>query len=98
MSRPANFGTFDGKDNRKELFRMLKRLEKGCSEEQAKARRACFLSGLLQRGSGMAKKGLIESPNSTLEAFAMLVGITGVPAFGINIETAAKCLEKAVRS
>lgn len=94
--KPANFGTFDGKDNRKELYRMLKLLEKGCSEDQAKARRACFLSGLLQRGSGMAKKGLIQEPNSTMESFAALVGITGVPAFGINIETAAKYLEKVV--
>ena len=96
--KPQNFGTFDGLDNRREIYRALRRLGEKCSEEQARARRACFLQGLLAGASELARLGVItDYPATVAEAYAMLVGISSVPAFGLPIEVAARKLEEVVR-
>ncbi len=93
----GQFGSFDGKDNRKEVLRLFQKMGHGVSEEVAAARRAQFLSALL-RGSampGMATKPCLVTPCSPTDAYFEFVALTG--CLGVNIEEAAKQLEEAVR-
>jgi hypothetical protein len=97
MPRPANFGSFCGKDNRKLLWNLLGRLGHGVSHEQACARRACFIRGLLgQSKSPLAKRGIVTGNLETHQSYAALTAITGV--LGVDIEKAAVVLEKEVRN
>lgn len=91
----GQFGTFDGLDNRRELFRILERIGEGESEERAAVLRA----RALQRLTGLSPSQLAPlvqcRPMSPADAYCSLVGLTGV--FGVPIEQAAMQLEGEAR-
>ncbi len=90
------FGAFDGLDNRKAVFHLLKRLGHGVSEEVGNARRAGFLQGLLVGSTtGFAGKMITVDACGPVESYKLFVAITG--CLGVNIERAAKTLEILVR-
>jgi hypothetical protein len=93
----GQFGSFEGRDNRRELLILLGRLGKGLPEQQANEVRAAFLHGLMGGtvSDFFAGRPLLVSPCSAVEAYHLLVAITGV--LGVNIEDAARSLEDIVR-
>jgi hypothetical protein len=89
------FKEFDGLDNRRELMRLLSRLGDGLSFEAGNRRRARFLQSLLGASTnGFDGKPLRATPCSTVEAYHLLIAITG--ALGVPIEVAARKLERLV--
>ena len=99
----GQFGSFEGLDNRKAVFRLLQRMGKGVSEEVACARRACFIQGLLSGASSpVVQTGAYVRTTGGMtptEAYNAFIGITGV----LNLDAEAACyqtaaqLEKTVR-
>lgn len=93
----ARIGTFDGLDNRQNVFKNLDRLGHGLDEQRAGMRRARFLRSLLDEADPAWRgKPLELTPCSTVDAYMLLVAL--VSGFGVLMETAAKRLEAAVRA
>lgn len=92
----GQFGSFEGRDNRRFLAEAFARMGHGLPEMQAAAQRAAFLQSLL-RGSttGFAGRPLRATPLSARDAYLSFVALTG--AFGVPIEQAARVLEEEVR-
>ena len=91
------FGSFDGRDNRRELIILFERMGKDLPEFMAKQKRAKFLLSLIP--SGM--KALANKPWSIdseqchpVGAYNLFIAITGI--LGVPIEKAAKLLDEAV--
>ncbi len=92
----GQFGSFDGRDNRKALMEMLSRVGYGLPEMQAAQQRAAFLQGLLNGSTnGFADKPFQATPLSPTDAYFALVALTG--AFGVPVEEAARRLEQEAR-
>jgi hypothetical protein len=90
------FGSFDGRDNRRTVLDLFKRLGAGQGERVAGMMRAGFLEGLIQVATGgFAGAPLIVTPCSAVEAYHLFVAITG--CLGVAIEEAAGLLEEVVR-
>ena len=89
-------GTFDSRDNRRDLLRMFQRIGRGESEERAAAMRAIALEKILTGAScPVVREGAAVRPVSPMEAYAVFVGITGT--LGRPIEQAAVDLEEIAR-
>jgi hypothetical protein len=89
------FGSFDGKDNRKSVVELFTRMGDGLEESIAACRRARFLQWLIKVGGGPFEKApCLVSPCTAVEAYLLFVNITG--CMGIEIEDAAKLLEEAI--
>jgi hypothetical protein len=92
----AQFGSFEGLDNRKTILDLFKRMGHGLTDEMAGMRRAGFLQGLLNLSqNGWSQKPSIVDPCSAAEAYQLFVAITGV--LGVEINQAAVLLEEVVR-
>ncbi len=90
------FGHFDGLDNRKTVFSLLKRLGAGLPEAEANAARAGFLTGLVRSSvTCFAALPVVVPPCSAVEAYHWFVAITGV--LGVPVEKGARILEEVVR-
>jgi len=93
----AQFGSFCGLDNRRELMRLMVRLGEGLPDEHARRLRARFLQSLLPASTtSMAGLALSVTPCSAVEGYHLLVAITG--CLGVPIDEAAARLERLVRS
>ena len=94
---PRQFASFDGRDNRRELMRLMVRLGEGLPDDLANRRRAAFLQGLMGASEGaLAGAGLKVSPCSAVEGYHLLIAITG--CLGVPIDVAARKLEAVVRA
>lgn len=94
----AQFGSFDARDNRREVFILFERLGENLPDEVARAKRAGFLQALIPHGhQALADRPLIVNPDqcSAVGAYQLFVAITGV--LGVPVEKAAKILEEVVR-
>ena len=92
----AQFGSFDGLDNRREIMILFQRLGDGLPDQIANERRAAWLQSLIPHSvSGMATSPLIVQPCDAIEAYRLFVAITGV--LGVPIYKAAKMLDEEVR-
>ena len=90
------FATFDNLEDRREIFKLLKRLGDGVSEEMGNVRRAGFLQGLIVGStSGFAQAPMTVDSCSAIEAYNLFIAITGV--LGVPIESATRTLEQVVR-
>jgi len=96
-SETAQFGSFDGLDNRKTVLDLFKRMGHGLTESEAAAARAGFLQGLVHSRSTtcFAMLPIFVSPCSVTEAYHLFVAITGV--LGVPIDEGARLLEEVVR-
>ena len=91
----GQFGSFDGKDNRRELMVLFQRLGRDLPAPMANERRAQFLRRLCSRSTnGFSDKAIAITPVDAVQAYQMFVQITGV--LGVDIDHAARMLEKAV--
>ncbi len=91
----GQFSSFDGLDNRREVWILFERLGANFPEPIAMELRAKFLESLIPKSvSCFATKPLKVDPCSAGQAYHLFVQITGV--LGVPIETAAKLLDKAV--
>ena len=89
----SQFGSFDGKDNRREILILFQRFGDG---EFANRKRAIFLQSLIRDSkNGFADKMCRMEPCDATAAYFAFVHITGV--LGVNIDKAAAKLEQAVR-
>jgi hypothetical protein len=92
----AQFGSFEGRDNRRTIMDLFHRMGRGLSDELAGMRRAGFLQGLLNLSqNGWSQKPTIIDPCSAQDAYGMFVAITGV--LGVDVTQAAVALENVVR-
>ena len=92
----AQFGSFDGLDNRRAVMELLERLGSGLEERRGALLRAEFLRSLLVlSGNGFAQKMVAISPGTAVASYFVFVAITGV--LGVPIAAAAKALEDFVR-
>lgn len=92
----GQFGSFEGKDNRKFVAEAFARLGHGLNEMQAAQQRAAFLRSLLRGStSGFAGRPVLAAPLSARDAYLGFVALTG--AFGVPVEAAAEALEREVR-
>jgi hypothetical protein len=94
----AQFGSFDGLDNRKTLAKLFEYLGAGMPDAIARQMRADFLRSLLPNSvSGMAGVPMIinQAECSPVGAYKMFIAITG--CLGVPVERAAKLLEFQVR-
>ena len=90
------FGTFDNLEDRREIFRMLKRIGHGKSEDEAAAERGEFVRSLIAGSEPFSAHGCLQTrPTSPWEAYQEFVALTGV--LGVPIEDAAQKLEDYVR-
>lgn len=92
----GQFGSFDGRDNRRELMILMQKL--GDKAPDPKAHRAAFLQGLIPLAvSQLAAVPLQVNPErcDPVGAYHLFVAITG--CLDVPIETAAKLLDEAVR-
>lgn len=95
----AQFGAFDGLDNRRTVMDLFQRLGGNEPEHLKRARRAGFLTGLISlsdNGFGGLLSATRITPCSAGEAYFLFVAICGV--LGVPIEEAAKLLEEVVRN
>jgi hypothetical protein len=84
--------TFDGLDNRREVFILLGRLGHGLDEVGAAKARAVFLRRLLHLSSnGFADKAVKITPCTLPEAYFIFASI--MYCFGVSVEAAMKVLE-----
>lgn len=83
--------TFDGKDNRKEIIILLQRL--GCDKARAR-----FIESLIPSSlKGFAGCPMtVQGDCDPVTAYFMLVGVCN--ELGVDINTAARELEKKVKS
>ncbi len=89
----GQFGSFCGADNRRELMILLQKLGGG---HQGDHRRAEFLRRLCSRSTnGFSDKSVAVTPVDPVQAYNMLVQITGV--LGVSIDAAAAALEREVK-
>lgn len=92
----GQFQSFDGADNRKELWILFQRLGDPLPEVLKREKRAEFLKRLIRlSGNGFADKQVRIKPCDAVEAYFQFVAITGCLAVDIN--KAAKMLEEEVR-
>lgn len=93
----GQFGSFDGRDNRKTVMDLFVRFGHNRPEAHAAAMRAAFLQGLMDHSTNcFAGKMVQVSPCSAVEAYHLFVAITG--CLGVPVEKAARTLEMVVRS
>lgn len=93
----SQFGSFDGKDNRKEIMYLMGQIGYDLPDEIARMKRAKFLQSLIPHSiTSMAAQPLIVNPDecSITGAYQLFVAITGV--LGVPIDQAAGMLEKYV--
>lgn len=92
----GQFGSFDGRDNRRFLLEAFARMGHGLPEMQAAQQRSSFLRHLL-RGSttGFAGRPILTTPMYPTDAYFAFVALTG--AFGVPVDEAARRLEEEVR-
>lgn len=93
----SQFGSFDGKDNRKEVMYLMGQIGYGLPERDSKVKRARFLQSLIPLSiTSMAAQPLIVNPDECdiVGAYHLFVAITGV--LGVPIEQAARMLDKYV--
>jgi hypothetical protein len=92
----GQFGSFDGRDNRRTVLECFARLGRGLGERAAASRRAAFLGGLLPASqSGFAGRQALVGPCSAAEAYHLFIAVTG--CLGVPVERAAGLLESEVR-
>lgn len=92
----GQFGSFDGRDNRRAVMDCFVRMGHGLSEFDAACRRARFLRRLVgQSAQGWSQLPAAITPCSAAEAYHLFVAITGV--LGVPIDRAAMILEQEVR-
>lgn len=91
----GQFGTFDGLDNRRQLFELFRRLGHGLTHDEACARRGLAIQHLLGMATCPTTKAARANPMTALQAYAAFTGITGV--LGAPIDAAAIALENEVR-
>lgn len=91
----AQFGSFDGLDNRKTVMGLFVRMGRGLPADLAGMRRAGFLSGLIACSSSFGARRMVVDPCTAIEAYKLFVAITG--CLGVPIDRAAKLLECVVR-
>ncbi|MBX9682124.1 MAG: hypothetical protein K2X38_25480 [Gemmataceae bacterium] len=92
----GQFGSFDGRDNRRELMILMQKL--GEKSPDPKKHRAAFLQGLIPHSvSALAAAPLIVNPDKCdpVGAYFLFGAITG--CLDVPIEAAAKLLDEAVR-
>jgi len=90
------FGSFDAKDNRRELMILLQRLGHHLPETLARERRAVFLRKVVRMSkNGFADKAVKIQPCDPVEAYWTLTMITG--CLGVDIDRAARVLDDEVR-
>ena len=66
----GQFGSFDGRDNRRDVFMLLKKLGDGLPERLGNERRAVFLQGLMPHSvSSLQGKPLQVTPCNPVEAY-----------------------------
>ena len=91
----GQFGSWDGKDNRKTVMDLFVRMGHGLPEDIAGAKRAGFLAGLIALSGSFPGKPLRVTNCTAPEAYTLFVAITGV--LGVSIDEAAEMLEESVR-
>jgi len=97
----GQYGSFDGKDNRRTIYGLFRRMGRNLPDDLAGARRAGFLQGLLfiSKNCFHGKAMLIEGLPTTSEAYSLFVAICGdgKVTLGVSIEQATVLLEKVVK-
>lgn len=89
------FGSFDGKDNRRDLWMLLERLGDGVDREEAHGRRYSYLVGMC-RLTGLPNLRVNEDVECTVSAtYWAVVGLA--TSWGLDIEQAVRLLEMWVR-
>ncbi len=92
----AQFGSFDGLDNRRELLILFERLGKHLPQPLADIARGQWLVDLIVVTMGPWHKGQFAcQPCCPAEAYNMCVAICGV--LGVSIDEAARLLDDTVR-
>lgn len=93
----GQFGSFDGLDNRRTVYRCFVRMGRGVSDEVASNLRAGFLRGLIAASTtGFAGTAPRVDPCSAAEAYKLFVAITG--CLGVDVTRAALALEEVTRT
>lgn len=92
----AQYGSFDGLDNRRTIMQLFVRMGKNLPHDLAGARRKGFLEGLksLVTGGLKGRPILIDGLPTAGEAYDLFVAITG--CLDVPIERAAILLECAI--
>jgi hypothetical protein len=91
----GQFGSWDAKDNRREVWILFERLGKSYPEPIAAELRAKFLESLIPESvSCFANKPLKVDPCSAGQAFQLFTQITGV--LGVPVQRAAILLDEFV--
>jgi hypothetical protein len=89
-------GSFEGLDNRRDLWKMLDRVGEGLPREMADVERARLLGGMLGTAtSPAAAKGFVPQGLSTGDAYFAAIGIAGV--LGADMEQFAIGLDRHLR-
>lgn len=92
----GQFGSFEGLDNRKTVYNLLKRLGHGLPEYQQAQERAAWLRDLVKVSENcFADKMVYLEPCCLADAYFAFVAITG--CLGVPVEKAAKLLEQRIR-
>ena len=92
----GQFGSFEGLDNRKTVFFLLKRLGHGLPEFQQAQMRADWLRDLVKASENcFAQKMVHLEPCCLADAYFAFVAITG--CLGVPVEKGAKLLEQRIR-
>lgn len=92
----GQFGSFDGRDNRRELMILFQKLGERLPRPLADERRADFLRKLVRlSGNGFASKMARITPCDPVAAYWMFGAITG--CLGVSIDRAARLLDEEVR-
>ena len=90
----AQFSSFDGLDNRRELMILFQKLGQHLPKFQADERRAMFLRALVKR-YGSPWKYVAITPCDPVAAYWMFTAITG--CLEVPIDAAARLLDEEVR-
>ena len=86
---------WDGLDNRRTIYDCFVRMGRNLPEDLAASRRAGFLQGVSDIATGPFRRWFIEGSPTVQEAYDLFLQITAFA--GVDIDSAAKLLEKAVR-
>lgn len=92
----AQFGAFDGKDNRRTVLEIFARMSRGVPESIARERRKMALERLIAlSGNGFAASMVQIEPCSAVGAYFFFTAITG--CLGVDVNQAAIQLEQEAR-
>ena len=92
----SQFGTFDNREDRRELLILIDRLGGGLSDEFARQKRAAWLQQLAKMAPNLPETAKVNAAAcSVVGAYDLFVTIVGV--LGVKIDDAARWLENEVR-